>query len=125
VATAAIDVSDGLLGDLQHVLDASRLGAVIDTSIAINLIAACARIPCATGLFPYEKQLQYVLAGGDDYELAFTASVVARDAVQAASALAATPVTRIGRMEASPGLRLVDAEGRAVPHAFASFDHFA
>ena len=125
VATAAIDVSDGLLGDLQHVLDASQLGAVIDTSIAINLIAAHARYSGATGLFSSKKQLQYVLAGGDDYELAFTAPAAAREAVQAASALAATPVTRIGRMEANPGLRLIDADGRDLPNDFASFDHFA
>ena len=125
VATAAIDVSDGLLGDLQHVLDASQLGAVIDTSIALNLIAFYARYSGATGLFSSERQLQYVLAGGDDYELAFTAPAAAREAVQAASALAATPVTRIGRMEASGGLRLIDADGRDVPHDFASFDHFA
>ena len=125
VATAAIDVSDGLLGDLQHVLDASHLGAVIDTSVAINLIAACASYSGATSLFSLEKQLQYVLAGGDDYELAFTAPLTARDAVQAASTLTGTPVTRIGRIEAGPGLRLIDADGQAVPYTFASFDHFA
>ena len=125
VATAAIDVSDGLLGDLQHVLDASQLGAVIDTSAAIELIAACARNTGTRGLFSSKKQLQYVLAGGDDYELVFTAPQAAREAVQAASALAATPVTRIGRMEANPGLRLIDADGRDLPNDFASFDHFA
>ena len=125
VATAAIDVSDGLLGDLQHILNASHLGAVIDTSVAISLIAAYARYSGAKGLFSSEKQLQYVLAGGDDYELAFTAPTAAREAVQAASALADTPVTRIGRMEAGCGLRLIDADGRDVAHAFASFDHFA
>ena len=125
VATAAIDVSDGLLGDLQHILNASHLGAVIDTSVAIGLIAACESYSGATGLFSSEKQLQYVLAGGDDYELAFTAPAAAREAVQAASALAATPVTRIGRMEASCGLRLIDADGRDVAHSFASFVHFA
>jgi thiamine-monophosphate kinase len=125
VATAAIDVSDGLLGDLQHVLDASMLGAVIDISVAINLIAARAHSSWAIGLLSSEKQLQYVLAGGDDYELCFTAPVAARDAVQAAATQSATPVTRIGRIEASPGLRLIDAEGRAVANTFASFDHFA
>ena len=125
VATAAIDVSDGLLGDLQHVLDASRLGAVIDTSIAIELIAACALNSSAAGLFYSEKQLQYVLAGGDDYELVFTAPAAARQAVQAASQMANTSVTRIGTMEPRPGLRLIDAEGRDVPNTFASFDHFA
>ena len=125
VATAAIDVSDGLLGDLQHVLDASHLGAVIDTSIAIDLIAACASYSGATGIFSSEKQLRYVLAGGDDYELVFTAPPAARQAVQTASAQTGTPVTRIGRMEINPGLRLIDAVGRVVPNTFASFDHFA
>ena len=125
VATAAIDVSDGLLGDLQHVLDASHLGAVIDTSIAIDLIAACASYSGATGIFSSEKQLQYVLAGGDDYELVFTAPTAAREAVQTASEQTGTPVTRIGRMEINPGLRLIDAVGRVVPNTFASFDHFA
>jgi thiamine-monophosphate kinase len=125
VATAAIDVSDGLLGDLQHVLDASAVGAVIDTSIAMNLIAARAHSSWATGFFASEKQLRCVLAGGDDYELVFTAPVAARDAVQAASTQTATRVTCIGRIEAAPGLRLIDAEGRAVPNTFTSFDHFA
>ena len=125
VATSAIDVSDGLLGDLQHVLDASHLGAVIDTSVAINLIAFYARHSGATGLFSSKNQLQYVLAGGDDYELVFTAPQAARDAVQAASHLTGTPVTRIGSMEASGGLRLIDADGRDVANGFASFDHFA
>ena len=125
IATAAIDVSDGLLGDLQHILDASHLGAVIETSVTINLIAASAHSFWATGCFTYEKQLQYVLAGGDDYELVFTAPAAARAAVQAASQLANTPITRIGYTEASFGLRLIDAEGCAVRHDFASFDHFA
>jgi thiamine-monophosphate kinase len=125
VATAAIDVSDGLLGDLQHVLDASGLGALVDISLAINLIAARAHFLSASGLLASENPLPYVLAGGDDYELAFTAPQPARDAVRAASKMANTPVTRIGSMQSSPGLRLVDAEGRAVPHTFASFDHFA
>jgi thiamine-monophosphate kinase len=66
-----------------------------------------------------------VLAGGDDYELVFTAPLAAREAVQAASRKTGTPVTRIGTMESRPGLRLVDAGGRALPHTFASFDHFA
>ncbi|MHB1250077.1 MAG: thiamine-phosphate kinase, partial [Polaromonas sp.] len=71
------------------------------------------------------KQLDYVLAGGDDYELVFTAPVSAREAVLAASRQAGTPVTRIGTIEATPGLRLLDAQGQAVPNTYASFDHFA
>ncbi|UUZ62089.1 thiamine-phosphate kinase [Polaromonas sp. P1-6] len=125
VASAAIDVSDGLLGDLQHILQASGVGANIDTSVAINLIAACAHPAWATGLISFKKQLECVLAGGDDYELAFTAPVSAREAVLAASRQANTPVTRIGRIEQEPGLRLLDDQGKALPGSFASFDHFA
>jgi thiamine-monophosphate kinase len=125
VASAAIDVSDGLLGDLQHILKASGLGATIDTSIAINLIAISTRPNCATGLISLKNRLDCVLAGGDDYELAFTAPASAREAVQAAARQANTPVTRIGRTEAEAGLRLTDGQGQALPRSFASFDHFA
>ena len=128
VASAAIDISDGLLGDLQHVLRASGAGATIDTSIAIDLIAACAHSDWAAGLISLQKQLQYVLAGGDDYELAFSAPPSARQAVQHAAHLAGTPVTRIGQIEATPGLRLIDASGHALSGdlgEFGAFDHFA
>ena len=67
-----------------------------------------------------------MLAGGDDYELVFTAPPSARAQVAAAAQAAATPVTRIGRItEAAPGLRLLDAAGQPVSGRFASFDHFA
>jgi thiamine-monophosphate kinase len=125
VASAAIDVSDGLLGDLRHILRASAVGATLDTSVAINLIAACARPDWAIGIIDDEKRLDYVLAGGDDYELVFTAPVSAREAVQAAARQADTPVTRIGRINAEPGLRLMDGAGNLVDRRFSSFDHFA
>ncbi|CDS53344.1 Thiamine-monophosphate kinase [Polaromonas sp. CG9_12] len=125
VASAALDISDGLLGDLRHLLRASGVGATLDTSIAIHLIAACAHPDCATGLISLKNRLDCVLAGGDDYELAFTAPVSARQAVQAAARQAATPVTRIGCIDAEPGLRLLDADGQRLSGAFASFDHFA
>ena len=66
-----------------------------------------------------------MLAGGDDYELAFTVPPSAHAAVQAAAKHCATPVTRIGRITAAPGLRLVDAQGREMASDFRSFDHFA
>ena len=124
VATAAIDISDGLVGDLGHILRASGVGARITTSIAMQLIAACAHPLCAGALFDAEKQLELVLAGGDDYELAFTAPADQRDAVAAAAHASQTPVTRIGQIEAAPGLRLVDGQGYPVTQRFASFDHF-
>jgi len=137
VASATIDVSDGLLGDLSHILKASGVGALIDTSIATTLIAAHAYLTRANGQFDTPNSLQihsqtglqtclnYVLAGGDDYELAFTASPEQRDAVQAAARASDTPVTRIGQIEATPGLRLIDAQSREVANTFRSFDHFA
>jgi thiamine-monophosphate kinase len=126
LASAAIDVSDGLLGDLGHILQASRVGAIIDTAITINLIAARQEPTMTSAGFDHDKQLDCVLAGGDDYELVFTAQAARRQAVQAAAARAQTPVTRIGRIEAQPGLRLVDAQGTPVSaRHLRSFDHFA
>ena len=123
IATAAIDVSDGLLGDLGHILESSHLGATVDASIAARLLAADSRaivpLPAADTL------LEWVLAGGDDYELAFTAPAAARADVVNASRNSATPVTRIGTMQAESGLRLVDGAGHPVHHQFRSFDHFA
>ena len=125
MASAALDISDGLLGDLQHILKASGVGATLDASIAINLIAASTRLACTNGIISLKKQLECVLAGGDDYELAFTAPASARQAVQAAARQADTPVTRIGRIDAEPGLRLLDAQGQPLNSHFSSFDHFA
>ncbi|MDB5965444.1 MAG: thiamine-phosphate kinase [Polaromonas sp.] len=125
VATAAIDISDGLAGDLGHILRASGCGATVRTDDAMTLIAACARQMGATAGFDTQKQLEYVLAGGDDYELAFTAPVAARAAVAKAAATAATAVTRIGQVDRAPGFRLIDASGTVVNQAYRSFDHFA
>jgi len=117
LATSAIDISDGLLGDVGHVLRASGVGATVDADAAANLLAT------ADAVGP-ELRRAYTLAGGDDYELAFTAPPAAREAVRAAAAQADTRVTRIGQIEAARGLRLVDAHGQSVPGHFASFDHF-
>ena len=125
VASSALDVSDGLLGDLGHILRASGTGACIDTSKTMNLIAASAYSISTRGQIDTELLHQCTLAGGDDYELAFTAPVARRAAVAAAAQASGTPVTRIGRIEAEPGLRLVDAQGRPVVQRYASFDHFA
>ena len=125
VATAAADISDGLVGDLGHILKASGAGACIDTSIAINLIAARGHLTLEGGQSDAEFALECVLAGGDDYELVFTAPPAARNRVKAAAVQTRTPVTRIGRIEAEPGLRLVDGSGAPVAGRFTSFDHFS
>ncbi len=124
VATAAADISDGLVGDLGHILKASGAGACIDTSVAIQLIASRGHPALGNCSFEPDFWLECVLAGGDDYELVFTAPPDARERVEAASAQAHTPVTRIGRIEAEPGLQLVDGAGRALTRRFVSFDHF-
>ena len=113
IASSAIDISDGLVGDLGHILQASGVGASLDTNAALELMAADG------------KKLEYVLAGGDDYELAFTAAPSTRQAVAAAAAQSGTAVTRIGKIQQQPGLELVDGRGQPVPGNFRSFDHFA
>jgi thiamine-monophosphate kinase len=118
IATSAIDISDGLLGDLGHVLRQSGVGATIQTEIAAGLMMVA-------GGLDRERQLEYVLAGGDDYELAFTAPSAQREAVSAAAAKSGTTVTRIGWIEAAPDIRLVDGQERPVQNRYASFDHFA
>ncbi len=117
IATSAIDISDGLLGDLGHVLRQSGVGATVDADAAASLLEAGSAVQA-------ERRRAYALAGGDDYELAFTAPASAREAVQAAASRAGTRVTRIGRIESGGGLRLVDAQGQPVPGEFPSFDHF-
>ena len=117
LATAAIDVSDGLLGDLGHVLRQSGVGVTVDVDAVSHLMGAGQAVGA-------DLRRMFTLAGGDDYELAFTAPAAARDAVQAAPALAGTRITRIGHIEALPGLRLVDAQGQPVSGQFGAFDHF-
>ena len=121
LASAAIDVSDGLLGDLEHVLERSGVGATLETGPARALLAALDQ-----GLALDDARIdELVFAGGDDYELAFTASPRHREAVEAAGRNTTTRVTRIGTITAESGLRLLDAQGRPVARRFAGFDHFA
>ncbi len=118
LASAALDLSDGLAGDLGHILDASRCGACIDTGAAARLLGA------QELALDEDARLALVLGGGDDYELLFTAPAAQRAAVLAAGRQAGVPVSCIGSIEAEPGLRLRDAQGRLRPNRYASFDHF-
>lgn len=119
IASAAADVSDGLLGDLGHILERSGVGATVQTELAEQLLPAYA----AQALVP-TGGLACVLAGGDDYELVFTVPPALRSAAQAAAVASNTPITRIGQIDAVAGIRLVNAQGDDVPNTFASFDHF-
>jgi thiamine-monophosphate kinase len=119
IATAAADISDGLLGDLQHILKASHVGADLDTSQVLSTLAsrAMCNLPLAT-------QRMLTLSGGDDYELVFTAPEHARAAIATLSDATDTPITRIGKVNGSQQLRLLDSEGHVLPNEFESFDHF-
>ena len=129
LATAAADISDGLLGDLGHILRRSGVGATIHTEIAIKTLASHASISGASGTFGTEftraNALQCVLNGGDDYELVFTAPKAQAAAVQAAASRSGVPVTCIGHIDAASGVRLIDGQGATAPADYRSFDHFA
>ncbi|MFM9424192.1 thiamine-monophosphate kinase [Variovorax sp. GrIS 2.14] len=125
IASSAVDVSDGLIGDLGHILASSRVGATLDADAAAALVAANKHAPGSADLFTREVLRTCALSGGDDYELVFTALVAARDTVLQAGITSATAVTRIGHIEAAPGLRIVDARGVPLAQHFTSFDHFA
>ncbi|MDD2881199.1 MAG: thiamine-phosphate kinase [Rhodoferax sp.] len=129
VATSAIDVSDGLLGDLGHILEHSGVGATVQADVAIQSIATYASNTRTTGQFfinfSTNQWRALALAGGDDYELLFTAPPAQRAAVEAAALNNQTSVRRIGQIDAEPGLRVVDAQGQKLPTNYKSFDHFA
>ena len=116
LATSAVDVSDGLAGDLGHVLQRSNVGATL----------RLADLPrsAVLGAMPEDLQRLCLLTGGDDYELVFTAPPDARQRVLEAGRAAGTPVYRIGRIESAPGLRVVDGMGHPVQDLPRSFDHF-
>ncbi|SFI47512.1 thiamine-phosphate kinase [Collimonas sp. OK307] len=116
IARAAIDISDGLVGDLGHILKRSGVGATL----------AVDSLPAGPVLSQQTQAIRrhFTLAGGDDYELCFTAPADRRDAVLAAGHAAATAVTRIGSIDASHGLRLCDADNAPLMLQLASFDHF-
>lgn len=120
VATAAADISDGLLGDLGHILRQSGLGAHIELALADTLLG------CRHLHVPPENWLRTcILSGGDDYELVFSAPPKHREAVRQAALRSQTPVTRIGALKASSGIDLVLPDGRSLATPFTGFDHFA
>lgn len=116
VATAAIDISDGLLGDLGHILERSAVGARVEWN----------RVPRSEALRRQAEtdQRRLALAGGDDYELLFAAPAGRRGEVERAAAGAGVAVTRIGEVTSTGRLELVDADGRAMDTAPHAFDHF-
>ncbi len=120
LASATIDVSDGLAGDLAHVLAASGVGAELTLAAIPRSAALDARLrgDARTAV------LACLLAGGDDYELCFTAPPQARDALVRIASELELPLTRIGTITAVPGLRVHDERGRLLSPLPGAFDHF-
>jgi thiamine-monophosphate kinase len=117
IAHAMIDVSDGLVADLGHICETSEVAATI----------ALPRLPLspAAQAVAGDAALHAALAtGGDDYELLFTAPSDADDEIVSLSRSLGLPITEIGAIEAGEGVRLVDAEGAAIPVAAAGWRHF-
>jgi thiamine-monophosphate kinase len=114
LAHAAIDISDGLLADLGHIGETSGVGAEIRPDL-LPLSAAANGLPGAQDA---------ALAGGDDYELLFTAPPSQRDAVDGLAQKLALPLTRIGAMQATPGIRVLDAAGAEIHPGRTGWQHF-
>lgn len=117
VARSAIDVSDGLLADLGHILERSAVGAelALDAIPGSPALAVCNDTQLARDC---------MLAGGDDYELVFTAPVASRSTLAGISASLGLALTRIGSIVPGAGLRLLDGAGREVPVGRRGYDHF-
>jgi len=117
IAHAAIDVSDGLSADLGHICERSRLGADVH-------VAQLPRSPLLARLADSALMYEALLAGGDDYELCFTAPVPRRARVETLSKRLGLPLTRIGSMRRGRGVRLLRADGAVVRIGKRGFDHF-
>jgi thiamine-monophosphate kinase len=116
---AAIDISDGLLADLGHILERSGVGADIE------LARLPAHAAVAVRLLDSALARRCLLAGGDDYELCFSAPAKDAGGVWAAGVSAGVVLNRIGRISDQPGLRVVDPEGLPLLIEERGFDHFA
>jgi len=126
IATAALDISDGLLGDLKHILDQSK----VDAEILLD------RLPKSDTLRKQSKaiQNQFAACGGDDYEICFTAAPRHRNAIMEVGKKLSLSITNIGSVQTmrstEPKIYLIDQNGKELNETestpfFKSFDHFA
>lgn len=119
VASAAIDISDGLAADLNHILQASGVGATINVEalpLSVELLAVVGG---------REQGWPLALASGDDYELCFCVSPHREAMMLNMAQQWPCAVTRIGTIDGAPGLRLTRADGSPYPFEAHGFDHFA
>jgi thiamine-monophosphate kinase len=117
LATSAIDISDGLLADLDHICTLSKVGATVEADrLPVSAIGA-RHIESPAGLTA-------VVAGGDDYELCFTAPTNARESIEDLTDILGVPLTRIGEIRKGKGVSLVGADGKPIAVDGRGFDHF-
>jgi thiamine-monophosphate kinase len=117
LAHSAIDLSDGLLSDLAHICERSGVGAEV----------GYAAVPCSADLAPLRDDAQgrrAILAGGDDYELCFTASPKRAAEIEALSATLDIALTRVGTIVEGNAVTVFDAAGRPLRVEEKGFDHF-
>ena len=118
VASAAMDVSDGLAADLGHICQASRVGALVEA----------AKLPVSTALRSVlevgEASLVEVATGGDDYELLFTAPAAVELLLGRIATELALPLTAVGEIRREPGVVVLDQNGRAVELGPGGYRHF-
>jgi thiamine-monophosphate kinase len=118
MATSAIDISDGLLADLGHICRLSGVGATVDLgSIPVSEIGA--------RHFNDDKALAAIVAGGDDYELCFTAPANARESIAELTDVLGVPLTRIGQVKRGKGVSLLGPDGKPIKIDGRGFDHFS
>ena len=116
LASACVDISDGLLADLGHLCQRSGVGAQVQLD----------QLPVSRALAVFRPQLRWAwqAGGGDDYELCFTAAPTRADEMQAALDFAGVPGARIGRIVAGQGVQALDAAGAPWQAPRVGYDHF-
>lgn len=118
LAHSAIDISDGLIADLGHILESSAKAACIN-------IADIPSSPILKKYLPQSLAINCLLTGGDDYELCFTAPQINRGKIEALVAELAIPLTRIGGILSGEGLIVKDAQGNIITLETQGYDHFS
>jgi len=118
IAHSAIDISDGLLADFNHILARSKVAGEIEFN----------KFPQSVAMQRYAETVvaqQAQLAGGDDYEVCFTAAPESQKKISAIARKLSLPLTRIGVIKSGKGLKLIDEAGKTMKLPKLGYDHFA
>jgi thiamine-monophosphate kinase len=117
LATAAIDVSDGLLADLTHICRLSGVGATVELPMVPVSSIGAKHLSTPEGRTA-------IVAGGDDYELCFTAHPNSRDSIEDLEEVLGIPLSRIGQIKRGKGVSLLGADAKPVKIDGTGYDHF-